>query len=189
MDDKEKKDIQKVRAPSRVPRRSTAPCSAAAAMCGGGRASVYAACRSPSTLPVACRLRCLLVAARAGVRTSSPQQSMAHCRDCAALPHCSLRPAPPGPWLTPHARLQKTNGVFEMHIKNSGGKELVYTIDLKKVSMRHRACDGRRWMLQACVEASRRASPRERDVRLRGRRRAFPASGHTTCAYPLPSFY
>ena len=51
MDEKEKKDIQKVRAPSRVPRRSTAPCSAAAAMCGGGRASVYAACRSPSTLP------------------------------------------------------------------------------------------------------------------------------------------
>ncbi|UZJ56177.1 hypothetical protein CBS101457_005497 [Exobasidium rhododendri] len=27
---------------------------------------------------------------------------------------------------------KKTNGVFEMHIKNSGGKELVYTIDLKK---------------------------------------------------------
>lgn len=28
----------------------------------------------------------------------------------------------------------QTNGVFEMHIKNAGGKELVYTIDLKKVS-------------------------------------------------------
>lgn len=30
--------------------------------------------------------------------------------------------------------IKKTNGVFEMHIKNGGGKELVYTIDLKKVS-------------------------------------------------------
>lgn len=30
----------------------------------------------------------------------------------------------------------QTNGVFEMHIKNSGGKELVYTIDLKKVRLR-----------------------------------------------------
>ncbi|EST05291.1 SCP2 sterol-binding domain protein [Kalmanozyma brasiliensis GHG001] len=27
---------------------------------------------------------------------------------------------------------KKTNGVFEMHVKNSGGEELVYTIDLKK---------------------------------------------------------
>lgn len=36
---------------------------------------------------------------------------------------------------TTHAHLlcAQTNGVFEMHIKNSGGKELVYTIDLKKV--------------------------------------------------------
>lgn len=28
--------------------------------------------------------------------------------------------------------LPQTNGVFEMHVKNSGGKELVWTIDLKK---------------------------------------------------------
>ncbi|ETS62070.1 hypothetical protein PaG_03628 [Moesziomyces aphidis] len=27
---------------------------------------------------------------------------------------------------------KKTNGVFEMHVKNAGGKELVWTIDLKK---------------------------------------------------------
>lgn len=32
-----------------------------------------------------------------------------------------------------HIYISQTNGVFEMHIKNSGGKELVYTIDLKKV--------------------------------------------------------
>ncbi|SPC65929.1 uncharacterized protein UHOD_04717 [Ustilago sp. UG-2017b] len=28
---------------------------------------------------------------------------------------------------------KKTNGCFEMHVKNAGGKELVWTIDLKKV--------------------------------------------------------
>ncbi|KAK0527771.1 hypothetical protein OC834_004304 [Tilletia horrida] len=28
--------------------------------------------------------------------------------------------------------IKKTNGVFEMHIKNAEGKELVWTIDLKK---------------------------------------------------------
>ncbi|CCF52595.1 hypothetical protein NDA11_002093 [Ustilago hordei] len=27
---------------------------------------------------------------------------------------------------------KKTNGCFEMHVKNAGGKELVWTIDLKK---------------------------------------------------------
>lgn len=42
---------------------------------------------------------------------------------------------PVAEWLRIHADLldpQKTNGVFEMHIK-SGSDELVYTIDLKKV--------------------------------------------------------
>lgn len=29
----------------------------------------------------------------------------------------------------------QTNGVFEMHVKNAGGKELVWTIDLKKVRL------------------------------------------------------
>lgn len=29
--------------------------------------------------------------------------------------------------------MHQTNGVFEMHVKNPEGKELVWTIDLKKV--------------------------------------------------------
>lgn len=29
--------------------------------------------------------------------------------------------------------MHQTNGVFEMHVKNPAGKELVWTIDLKKV--------------------------------------------------------